>query len=159
MSRFCSAAILSAVLLCNMGSTANAQFNYDFGSSGFDIRDFDPNPFEYTFVREYEVWATNPKPQWVWDIILIHGDGSEEVFMRGLYSENDALRWLLLGFDYMLYDSDSVVSSRIEKRNGRRPMLMETYGSIDDANSAFDWLDAFGWNPYIVTRYRTVRRW
>lgn len=157
MPRLISATLLSVLFLSIPGTTASAQFNYDIANPQQDLWE-SYNPFPFTIVPEYEVWATNPKPLWVWDLVLVYEDGSEEVFGSYL-SENDASRWLLLAFDYELFDVDALVSSRVERRNGRKPRLMDTFDSLEDARAVFLWYDAFGWNPSILVRYRVVRRW
>ncbi len=157
MSRFVSALVL-AFLFGAAAPSANAQFNYNTGFTQPNFLGTSGSFTDWTFVPEYEVWGTNPKPRWVWAIVLIYEDGSEEVF--GTYfTENDAYRWLLLAIDYELFDLDAVVGSRVERQNGRRPTLIDTFESRDDAEATMRWLDAFGWEPELIVRYRAVRRW
>lgn len=151
-------AVLSVVVGSSFANTANAQFDYDLGGSAFNPwTDYDSGRPSWHIEAEYEVWATDPKPLWLWSFVLEYEDGSE-VAHGGYYSQNDAARALLRAFDYDLIDFDGVVGSRFEKRNGRRPQLMDTFDSLAEAEVTERWLDAFGWNPEIRIRWRAVWR-
>lgn len=99
------------------------------------------------FEVDYQVWGLNPRPLWVWDVVVTHSDGSQ-TFSRGYESENAASYRLFKMIEWGLIDLEND-HARIERRDDRQFELMGTYDTREQAEAIADFIEAFGWRSDI----------
>jgi hypothetical protein len=126
---------IAATLFTSTGSDAQAQW---------DVGRFQPRPI---LDVDYQVWALNPNPLWVWDVVVVGEDG-RQVVSSGHATEREANYRLFRMINWGLIDFSAEVE--VVRRNAREFQLLATYNHRADANFLADIFRDIGWEAEVV---------
>ena len=126
---------IAATLFTSTGSVAQAQW---------DVGRFQPRPI---LDVDYQVWALNPNPLWVWDVVVVGEDG-RQVVSSGHATEREANYRLFRMINWGLIDFSAEVE--VVRRNAREFQLLATYNHRADANFLADIFRDIGWEAEVV---------
>ncbi|MFK7820858.1 MAG: hypothetical protein AB8G99_19245 [Planctomycetaceae bacterium] len=129
---------ITAAAFSSTAPTARAQW---------DVGGFDPLPLPGPIIDvDFELWGRNPRPLWVWDVVVI-GDDGPEVVSSGHRTERDANYRLFRMIEWGLIDLSADVE--VVRRNDRQFEFMSVYETQDRADAAANFLRAFRWEAEV----------